>query len=69
MIKFTDLPQSIVAGFTLAAYRENGALIKDAFDRAMPFQEWPQALEHKGMIYTLEEVQKFQNGFENADYV
>ena len=63
-----ELTKQFLAGFSLSGTRLPDGTIKASLGEAT-IKDWPKEMELGGNTYTLETVESFANGWEQAEYV
>jgi hypothetical protein len=57
-----------VSGLSLTGTRLSSGVIKCSSDLDVVIRDWPDEIQCAGNTYTLEQIHKFDNGLEQADY-
>lgn len=64
---FLNQLTGFLGGFTLCGYRQKDGTLKS--DNGEPLEDWPEEVTVGMVTYTLEDVVKGTNDFEEAQYV
>lgn len=64
----TEHKRAFLVGFDLVGQRQPNGKLKSHIYPDQEIDDWPEEVEMFGNIYTLEDIEKGNNGYESAQY-